>query len=156
MRWYRQVDIRIAGPRQSDVDQLTAIVSQLTLFNKKPDPFPPGENGIEETVDTHPSLFFSIVLAGPALFLLGFWVFKRRLRRRHPKLSRRMLGLFAYSLAFFLCFAAGWFFYGYWHLSTMPVTDDAIRFSVLYGTALTISFCLISPIVALIARCQGR
>lgn len=112
MRWFQVVDIWISGRQASDVEKLASIVSQLPLFNEKPTPpIPEMNNRADELLDTHPSLNWAVILCVPALFLIGVWLFNRRLRRLVPKLSGRMARLMIYSIGFFFLVAALlWFF----------------------------------------------
>ena len=156
MRWYQQIDIRISAPRQTDFDQLISIASQLPLFNKTPERFPPGESIFDEVIDTHLSLYYGILLLGPVFFLIGFWLLQRRLRQPYPKLSRRLMLMTVYSIVLFICFVALWILSIRMGLATMPIVKEAARFSLLYGVLLTAVFSVILPILALVQRCFGR
>ena len=156
LNWYWRVDIWIRGPKQSDVDQLIGIVSNLPLFNGKPPPTLLGDSVVDDLLDAHVSLYLLLVFCAPALFLVGFWLLKRRLRRFDSKLSRRLSWLLTYSFGCFLLLAAGFAFVGYQTFSMPVIAGHAVWLTLLYGSALAFFFSLILPILTLIAHCRGR
>jgi hypothetical protein len=93
--YYWKAHVWITAARQSDVDRLAAMLSQLPTFTKKPEPIP----GMPQTALEY---YWRLVIA-IAVFL-GFltvailtgWLLHRRWRRAETGLARRLFFLSAY------------------------------------------------------------
>ena len=93
--YYWKADVWVAAARQSDVDQLVAILSQLPTFTKKPKPIP----GIRQTALEYyagPITALVVFLSFLAVLIPIGTLLHRRWRRAGISLARRLFFLSAY------------------------------------------------------------
>lgn len=93
--YYWKAHVWITAARQSDVDQLVAILSQLPTFTKKPKPIP----GMPQTALEYyagPIIGAGVFLAFLVILVSTGWLLHRRWRRAQASLARRLLLLAAY------------------------------------------------------------
>jgi hypothetical protein len=93
--YYWRAHVWVTAARQSDVDQLIAILSQLPTFTKKPEPIP----GMPQTAVEYyaaPITAIAVFLTLLAVLIPTGWLLHRRWRRAQAGLARRLFFLSAY------------------------------------------------------------